>query len=72
MSISLRPGRCLSESNEPGARLDHVCHCRFDLRQLPHRIPTVDGVSNVEIAVLLVMHAIAAAVITRGLTTVRP
>src|ERR671930_1828771 len=34
-------------------------------------IPTVDGVSNAEIAVLVVMHAIAAAVITRGLTTVR-
>ena len=35
-------------------------------------IPTVDGVSNAEIAVLVVMHAIAAAVITRGLTSVRP
>jgi hypothetical protein len=35
-------------------------------------IPTVDGVSNAEIAVLAVMHAIAAAVITRGLTTIRP
>jgi tryptophan-rich sensory protein len=34
-------------------------------------IPTVDGVSNSEIAVLVVMHAIAAAVITRGLTSVR-
>ena len=34
-------------------------------------IPTVDGVSNAEIAVLVVMHAIAAAVITRGLTRVR-
>jgi hypothetical protein len=34
-------------------------------------IPTVDGVSNAEIAVLVVMHAIAAAVITRGLTCVR-
>ena len=34
-------------------------------------IPTVDGVSNAEIAVLVMMHAIAAAVITRGLTTVR-
>jgi hypothetical protein len=34
-------------------------------------IPTVDGVSNAEIAVLVVMHVIAAAVITRGLTTVR-
>ncbi|MBV9174371.1 MAG: hypothetical protein JOZ81_30290 [Chloroflexi bacterium] len=34
-------------------------------------IPTVDGVSNAEIAVLVVMHAIAAAVITRGLTSVR-
>ena len=34
-------------------------------------IPTVDGVSNAEIAVLVVMHAIAAAVITRGLTTFR-
>ena len=33
-------------------------------------IPTVDGVSNAEIAVL-VMHAIAAAIITRGLTSVR-
>ncbi len=34
-------------------------------------IPTVDGLSNAEIAVLVVMHAIAAAVITRGLTTFR-
>jgi len=34
-------------------------------------IPTVDGVSNAEIAVLVVMHVIAAAVITRGLTSVR-
>ena len=34
-------------------------------------IPTVDGVSNAEIAVLVVMHAIAATVITRGLTNVR-
>jgi hypothetical protein len=34
-------------------------------------IPTVDGVSNTEIAVLVVMHAIAAGVITRGLTSVR-
>jgi hypothetical protein len=34
-------------------------------------IPTVAGVSNAEIAVLVVMHAIAAAVITRGLTSVR-
>lgn len=34
-------------------------------------IPTVDGVSNAEIGVLMVMHAIAAAVITRGLTSVR-
>jgi tryptophan-rich sensory protein len=34
-------------------------------------IPTVDGVSNAEIAVLVVMHSIAAAVITRGLTSVR-
>jgi hypothetical protein len=34
-------------------------------------IPTVDGVSNAEMAVLVVMHAIAAAVITRGLTSVR-
>jgi len=34
-------------------------------------IPTVDGVSNAEIGVLVVMHAIAAAVITRGLTSVR-
>jgi hypothetical protein len=29
------------------------------------------GVSNAEIGVLVVMHAIAAAVITRGLTSVR-
>jgi Family of unknown function (DUF6069) len=35
-------------------------------------IPTVDGVSHAEIGVLVVMHAIAAAVITRGLTSVRP
>jgi tryptophan-rich sensory protein len=34
-------------------------------------IPTVDGVSNAEIGVLVVMHALAAAVITRGLTRVR-
>ena len=34
-------------------------------------IPTVDGVSNAEVAVLVVMHAIAATVITRGLTTFR-
>ena len=34
-------------------------------------VPTVDGVSNAEIAVLVMMHAIAAAVITRGLTSVR-
>ena len=34
-------------------------------------IPTVDGVSSAEIAVLVVMHAIAAVVITRGLTSVR-
>jgi hypothetical protein len=34
-------------------------------------IPTVDGVSNAEITVLVVMHAIAATVITRGLTSVR-
>jgi tetratricopeptide (TPR) repeat protein len=34
-------------------------------------IPTVDGVSNAEIGVLVTMHVIAAAVITRGLTTVR-
>ena len=34
-------------------------------------IPTVDGVSNAEIAVLVAMHAIAATVITRGLTSVR-
>jgi hypothetical protein len=34
-------------------------------------IPTVDGVSNSEIAVLVVMHTMAAAVITRGLTSVR-
>ena len=34
-------------------------------------IPTVDGVSNAEIGVLLVMHALAAAIITRGLTNVR-
>jgi Family of unknown function (DUF6069) len=34
-------------------------------------IPSVDGVSNGEIAVLVVMHAIAAAIITRGLTSVR-
>jgi hypothetical protein len=172
VSISLRPGRRLSESNQPGVRLDHVRQCRFALRQFPpgrHRyqciqlgplradraahdrrirlanavffylaqiavqydpaflplgsvsapiiftvfpavvaallyagllqfvrkhaamvfmvisaitfvvtlipdfayIPTVDGVSNAEIAVLVVMHAIAATVITRGLTSVR-
>jgi tryptophan-rich sensory protein len=34
-------------------------------------IPTVNGVSNGEIGVLVVMHAIAAAVITRGLTSIR-
>ena len=34
-------------------------------------IPTVDGVSNAEIGVLVVMHALAAAIITRGLTNVR-
>ena len=34
-------------------------------------IPTVDGVSTAEIAVLVVTHAIAAAVITRGLTSIR-
>jgi hypothetical protein len=34
-------------------------------------IPTVDGVSNGEIAVLVVMHTIAAAVITRELTSIR-
>jgi hypothetical protein len=34
-------------------------------------IPTVHGVSNAEIAVLVVMHTIAAAIITRGLTSVR-
>jgi hypothetical protein len=34
-------------------------------------IPTVDGVSNGQIGVLVAMHAIAAAVITRGLTSVR-
>jgi hypothetical protein len=34
-------------------------------------IPTVDGGSNAEIAVLVVMHIIAAAVTTRGLTSVR-
>jgi hypothetical protein len=34
-------------------------------------IPTVDGVTNAEIAVLVLMHAIAATVITRGLTSVR-
>ncbi len=34
-------------------------------------IPTVDGVSNAEIAVLVMMHAIAATVITRGLTSFR-
>jgi hypothetical protein len=34
-------------------------------------IPTVDGVSNAEIGVLMMMHAIAATVITRGLTSVR-
>jgi hypothetical protein len=34
-------------------------------------IPTVDGVSNAEIGVLVAMHAMAAAVITRGLTSVR-
>jgi hypothetical protein len=34
-------------------------------------IPTIDGVTNAEIAVLVAMHVIAAVVITRGLTTVR-
>jgi hypothetical protein len=34
-------------------------------------VPTLDGVSNAEITVLVAMHAIAAAVITRGLTGVR-
>jgi Family of unknown function (DUF6069) len=34
-------------------------------------IRTVDGVSAAEIAVLVVMHVIAATVITRGLTSVR-
>ena len=34
-------------------------------------IPTVDGVSDAQIGVLVVMHLIAAAVITRGLTRVR-
>ena len=34
-------------------------------------IPTVDGASNGEIAVLVMMHVIAAAVITLGLTSVR-
>jgi hypothetical protein len=34
-------------------------------------IPKVEGVSHAEIVVLVVMHAIAAAVITRGLTSVR-
>ena len=34
-------------------------------------IPTVDGVSTAEIAVLVAMHAIAAAIITRGLTCFR-
>jgi hypothetical protein len=34
-------------------------------------IPTVDGVTNAEIAVLVAMHVIAAVVITRGLTSVR-
>jgi len=34
-------------------------------------IPTVEGVSNAQIAVLVIMHAIAAAVITRGLTSIR-
>lgn len=34
-------------------------------------IPTVNGVSNPEMAVLVVMHAITAAVITHGLTTFR-
>jgi hypothetical protein len=34
-------------------------------------IPTVDGVTNAEIGVLVTMHAIAAAIITRGLTRVR-
>jgi tryptophan-rich sensory protein len=34
-------------------------------------IPTVDGVSKAEIAVLVVMHALAAAIITRGVTSVR-
>ncbi|MBV9356477.1 MAG: hypothetical protein JO023_13230, partial [Chloroflexi bacterium] len=34
-------------------------------------IPTVEGVSNAQVAVLVIMHAIAAAVITRGLTSIR-
>ena len=34
-------------------------------------IPTVAGVSNAEIAVLVTMHAIAATVIMRGLSSVR-
>jgi hypothetical protein len=34
-------------------------------------IPTADGVSNAEIGVLVVMHAIAGALITLGLTIVR-
>ena len=33
-------------------------------------IPTIDGVSNTQIAVLVVMDAIAATVITRGLTRI--
>src|SRR5260370_34722006 len=35
VSISPRPVRRLSETNQPGACLDHVCQCRFALRQLP-------------------------------------
>jgi hypothetical protein len=34
-------------------------------------IPTLDGVSNAEVGVLVAMHTIAAAVITRGLTSIR-
>ena len=34
-------------------------------------VPTLDGVSNAEIGVLVMMHTIAATVITRGLISVR-
>ena len=34
-------------------------------------VPTLDGVSNAEVGVLVMMHAIAATVITRGLISVR-